>query len=143
MLCEALTDFLDEGVILMFAVQKRRREGIKFPLFRHFNGGFQAAMVTMSAPFMLTIDHASKESLKIIFIPVDHLQSGSFGVGLDGLLSPHIFLIGVDVGIVKKPEGLKPRFPQPLQGKNGTMCTTRMKQNLHGTSLLFFRGRDG
>jgi hypothetical protein len=94
-------------------------------------------VVTVSASFVLTIDHASKKSLKIIFIPVDHLQSGSAGVVLNSLLSPDIFLIRVDVGIVKKPKGLKSRFPQTLQGDNGAVCTTRMKQNLHGTSLRF------
>ena len=91
----------------MFAVQKRRREGIKFPLFRHFGSGFQAAVVAIYAPFMLTIDHAAEESLKVIFIlPVDHLQSGSLGISLEGLLSPEIFLIGVDVGIIKESKGL-------------------------------------
>jgi hypothetical protein len=59
------------------------------------------------------------------------------GVGFDGPLSPEIFLIRVDVGVVKKPEGLKCRLSQFLQGNNGTVSTTHMKQGLHGTSLRF------
>jgi len=109
--CQALTDLLDEGVILIFAIQQRGGKGTKSFCFCHLSSGLQSAVVTVSASFVLTIDHASKKSLKIIFIPVDHLQSGSAGVVLNSLLSPDIFLIRVDVGIVKKPKGLKSRFP--------------------------------
>jgi hypothetical protein len=121
----------------MLAVEQRGGKGIESLPFCHLGCGFQATVIAISAPFMFAEDHALEESLKLIFVRIDHLQSCPLGVGLDSILPPEIFLVGVDVGVVEKPGGLKSRFPQPLQGNNGAIGAARMEQNLHGKSPCF------
>jgi hypothetical protein len=119
---------------LPFAKEQGARPCIIFPMPCNASCGLHTPLIADPTSLAFSEDHASEELFQGVFVHENDGDTHLPGESFHGLQAVKIFLIGLNIGIEKKPSALMALLSKPLDRIACTVGTAYMEQNLHSFS---------
>ena len=123
----------------MLTVEKGTGKAVHAAFFCQLRSRIKPQVIANGTTLRLPKYHLTQKTHNVIFVPVNHLQAETSCQLLHGLPPPPEFLVGMDVGVVKKTKDTCSFTLQDLERVNGTWRTTHVEEYFHEPTSFFVR----